>query len=103
MERRWEEALAKLEETKQQYQQRKQAEALVLTPEQKARIQQLAHDLPGLWKAPSTRAKDRKRILRLLLKDITVQKLADPKQIVLHLRWQGGATEDIPLTLPPRS
>jgi hypothetical protein len=32
-----------------------------------------------------------------------VEKLSDPKQVVLHLRWQGGACEDIPIRLPPRS
>jgi len=103
LERRWNEALAHGEQLKQEYAQRQSAENMVLTPEQKDRIRQLARDLPRLWKASTTQAKDRKRILRLLIQDITVEKLSDPKQVVLHLRWQGGACEDIPIRLPPRS
>ena len=32
-------------------------------------------------------------MLRLLIKDITTEKLG--RSAVLHIRWQGGATEDI--------
>jgi DNA invertase Pin-like site-specific DNA recombinase len=103
LERRWNEALIHLEQLKDEQAQRQSAEETVLTPEQKERIRQLAHDLPRLWKAPTTQAKDRKRILRLLIQDITVEKLSDPKQILLHLRWQGGACDDIPIRLPPAS
>ena len=103
LERRWNEALVHVEQIKEEYAQRQSAENAILTQEQKERIRQLARDLPRLWKAPTTRAQDRKRILRLMIQDITVEKLSDPKQVVLHLRWQGGACEDIPIRLPPRS
>jgi excisionase family DNA binding protein len=39
-------------------------------------------------------------MLRLLIKDITVEKSA-PKQLMLHIRWQGGACSDAPVELPP--
>ena len=103
LERRWNDALVHLEELRKESVQRRSVENPVLTAEQKDRIRQLARDLPRLWKAPTTRSQDRKRILRLLIQDITVEKLSDPKQVVLHLRWQGGVCEDIPIRLPPRS
>ncbi|MEE9204750.1 MAG: recombinase family protein [Nitrospirales bacterium] len=103
LEQRWNQALENLEKLRQEYTERQSSEALAVTPEQRARARQLAHDLPRLWRAPTTKAKDRKRILRLLIKDITVEKLPEPKQIVAHVRWQGGACEDIPLRLPPRA
>jgi hypothetical protein len=56
--------------------------------------------LPRLWRAPTTTAKDRKRILRLLLTDITLEKRPATHQAILHLRWQGGATEDLVVGLP---
>jgi hypothetical protein len=37
--------------------------------------------------AATTRAKDRKRMLRLLIKDITVEKLTDTRQLSVHIRW----------------
>jgi DNA invertase Pin-like site-specific DNA recombinase len=101
LEKRWNEALSKLEEVKEAFSQYQSQKGIVVTEEQKAELRTLARDLPKLWKAPTTKAKDRKRILRLLIKDITVEKLTIPKQVVLHVRWQGGAMEDIPVIIPP--
>jgi DNA invertase Pin-like site-specific DNA recombinase len=101
LERRWNEALSKLEDIKEALCLHQRQKGGVVTEQQKAELRALARDLPRLWKASTTRAKDRKRILRLLIKDITVEKLATPKHIVLHVRWQGGATEDICVTIPP--
>ena len=42
-----------------------------MTAEQKRRILELATDFPKLWAAPTTSARDRKRLLRLI-RDITV-------------------------------
>lgn len=102
LERRWNDSLVKLEEIKKEFTQHQGKEQITATAQQKAELMKRAQDLPRLWKASTTKTKDRKRILRLLIKDITVEKLPTPKQIVLHLRWQGGACEDIPITLPPK-
>jgi hypothetical protein len=37
---------------------------------------------------------------RMLIKDITVNRPA-PKQVLLHIRWQGGASTDATVDLPP--
>ena len=100
LEQRWNEALQRLAELKGQFEQARREHAQVATPEQKARVLALARDFPRLWHAPTTAAKDRKRMLRLLIKDITVEKRA-PKQLMLHIRWQGGACTDVPVELPP--
>ena len=102
LEKRWNDHLTKLEELKTQYQEAEKKHARVVTPEQKQQILALAKDLPRLWHAQSTKTKDRKRILRLLIKDITVEKHMEPKQAVLHIRWQGGACTDLTVKLPPR-
>ena len=75
-------------------------ETAAVTDEQKKDLLSLAKDLPSLWGSHTTRDKDRKRILRLLIKDVTLEKLPE-KKAVLHLRWQGGACEDIPVAVPP--
>jgi len=102
LESRWNDALLKLEEVKNQYAEFQKRELRATTPEQKARVLALAKDFPRLWNAPTTRAKDRKRMLRLFIKDITVEKNTDQKQVVLHIRWQGGACEDLKVDLPPK-
>ena len=63
-----------------------------MTAEQKRRILELATGFPTLWAAPTTSARDRKRLLRLLIRDITVTRGPEPKRLCLNLRWQGGAT-----------
>jgi DNA-binding transcriptional MerR regulator len=100
LERRWNAALLQLEELKKQAAEFQRQEARVATPEQKAKVLALARDLPRIWHASTTQAKDRKRMLRLLIKDITVDKPAD-KQLLVHIRWQGGACSDLKLQLPP--
>jgi DNA invertase Pin-like site-specific DNA recombinase len=100
LERRWNDALLQLEDLKKQAAQVQRQEARVATPAQKEKVLALARDLPRLWHAPTTRAKDRKRMLRLLIKDITVEK-PQPKQLLVHIRWQGGASTDHSVSLPP--
>ena len=39
-------------------------------------------------------------MLRLLIKDITVEKRRAERKAVLHVRWQGGAVEDLSTDLP---
>jgi DNA invertase Pin-like site-specific DNA recombinase len=100
LERRWNTALLQCEELRQQAAEFQRRHARVANPEQKAKVLALAKDLPQLWHAPTTQAKDRKRMLRLLIKDITVEKPA-AKQLLIHIRWQGNACTDLTLTLPP--
>ena len=100
LERRWNDALLQLEDLKKQAAEFQRQEARVATPEQKAKVLALAKDLPRVWHAPTTQAKDRKRMLRLLIKDITVEKPSTPKQLLVHFRWQGRRL-DRPLRATP--
>ena len=75
LEKRWNEALAALENTRSQYAEYQQKNILKVTAQQKDKILALATNLPDLWNAATTSAKDRKRILRLLIKDITIEKI----------------------------
>jgi hypothetical protein len=103
LEQRWNDALVKLEELKKQYTEQHIKNTVDITDKEKEKALALAKSFPLLWKSPSTRAKDKKRMLRLLIKDITVEKLSEAKKVILHIRWQGGATEDISITIPPNA
>jgi transposase len=51
-----------------------------------------------------TQARDRKRMLRLLIKDITIEKQHGARHAIMHIRWQGGACSDVHVDLPrPRA
>jgi DNA invertase Pin-like site-specific DNA recombinase len=67
-----------------------------LTNAQKARIQQLVTDLPAVLNDPTTPHRERKRITRLLITDVTVTRTTTT--LTCHIRFQGGQTHT--LTLP---
>jgi DNA invertase Pin-like site-specific DNA recombinase len=69
-----------------------------LTDAQQTRIHQLVTDLPALFNDPNTGHRERKRMARLLLTDVTVTKTADT--ITCHARLPGGQHHT--LTLPTR-
>jgi len=101
LERQWNDALARAEAVKRELAAHQSSKRIAATEEQKNGLLTLAKDLRSVWEAPTTQAKDRKRILRLLIKDIIVERLSQKKRMLLHLRWQGGACEDIPVSIPP--
>jgi Recombinase/Recombinase zinc beta ribbon domain len=100
LERRWNDAMLRLDAIRTEAAEFQNQKARVATPEQKAQILALTRNLPRLWRAPTTSSKDRKRMLRLLIRDVTVEKLSATRQAVLHIRWQGGACTDITVDLP---
>jgi DNA invertase Pin-like site-specific DNA recombinase len=100
LEKRWNEALEELQRLKDDYQNYRQQQGFELTSRQRAELLVLAEDLPRLWQAQTTSAKDRKRMLRLLIRDVTVEKRRKERKALLHIRWQGGAIEDLTVDLP---
>lgn len=103
LEKRWNDALTALAQLRIEYSEVSERESLVATDEQRAQVAAIARDFPRLWNAASTRAKDKKRLLRLVLKDITVERDAQRREAILRIRWQGGATEELRVALPPRA
>jgi DNA invertase Pin-like site-specific DNA recombinase len=101
LEQRWNIALVNLETIKAEAATFQKQKARVVTPEQKSKIMALASDLPRVWRSSTTQSKDRKRMLRLLVRDITVERPTEERQVVLHVRWLGGACSDITVKLPP--
>ncbi len=63
-------------------------------------LQHLAGDLRTLWSAPTTTDRDRKRLLRTVIADITVLPEPDRQKISIGIRWHTGATERITRSRP---
>jgi DNA invertase Pin-like site-specific DNA recombinase len=58
-----------------------------------------AADLPAIWAAKSSTDRDRKRMLRTMLADVTITpSTQDPTRIDVGLRWNSGATQSLPVT-----
>ena len=95
----WNTALRALNDAQATYDKARQQHPGQLTEEQKTRIRQLVTDLPGIWNDPGTPARERKRITRLLLTDVTVTRTRDT--ITAHIRLPAGQHHSLTLPIPP--
>ena len=96
LEARWEARLAALAEA-EQARGRHRVAAAAARPGQ---LEELAADLPALWHAPTTSNKDRKRLLRTLIADITLLPEADQAKVRIGIRWHTGATDELRVARP---
>ncbi|HKY38023.1 MAG TPA: hypothetical protein VJN18_18905 [Polyangiaceae bacterium] len=97
LEAEWNIKLRALSEAEEECTRQRDADRHTLHGDQRARLMKLASDLPTLWKDPATPNRERKRILRLLVEDVT---LVRTEQIAVHVRFRGGATESLSVPLP---
>src|SRR5205823_3911072 len=92
LEARWEGKLAALAEAEQALEAAR--DALPPVPG-RAELEKLAADLPALWHAPATSSKDRKRLLRTLIADVTVLPEPDQAKVRIGIRWHTGAIDEL--------
>jgi hypothetical protein len=97
LEAQWNEKLRLLAQAKETYDQQRRLDSAQLTEDQKTKILALAADFPRLWQESTTSDRDRKRIARLLLEDVTLRR---EQEILVQLRFRGGATQQLRLPLP---
>lgn len=97
LEAEWNQKLRAVAEAKDQSERQRQSEQTILDEEKRNRILALATDLPKLWNEPTTPDRERKRMARLLIEDVTLLKA---KQITVQVRYRGGATQTLTLPLP---
>ena len=95
----WNTALRALTQAQDACEQARKHDTGQLTAAQQARITQLATDLPAIWNDPATPARERKRIARLLLTDVTVTRTRDT--ITAHVRLPGGQHHTLTTPVPP--
>lgn len=93
----WNAKLRALADAQRSYEEESSEDAGALDAERRSQILALATDFPRLWKDPATPARERKRMARLLLEDVTLLK---DTEITTHLRFRGGATRTLTLPLP---
>jgi excisionase family DNA binding protein len=67
---------------------------------ERAEIIKLAENIPQIWGSPSSSHKDRKRIVRILIEDVTVSAEAGNPEFTIGLRYRSGHTETVVLSKP---
>jgi DNA invertase Pin-like site-specific DNA recombinase len=98
LEAEWNSKLQELEEARQAEVRDVRTDAYQVGAEERAQLERLPHQFARFWTAPSTTARDRKRVVRFLVEDVTVAKT---EQIVAQIRFKGGATCTLTVPLPP--
>ncbi len=93
----WNQKLRALAEAQEEYERQRQADGRLLDEEQRQQILSLATDFPRLWRDPAVPQRERKRMIRLLLEDVTLLRTGE---VVALVRFRGGATHSLHLPLP---
>lgn len=93
----WNMKLRALSAAQDAYEKAAEADVSVVTDAERAELIALATDFPRLWRDPRTQMKDKKRMLRLLVEDVTLSK---GDTLHVDIRFVGGATRSLDLPLP---
>ena len=96
LEAEWNERLRQLQDANDYYENHRRRESEKLQKAQQQEVLKLAKDFPRLWNNPKTPMREKKRMIRFLIEDVTMIR---EEGITLHVRFKGGATKT--LELPP--
>ena len=87
----WNENLRALNEAQETYERQRQADRAILDEKQRQEVLSLTQDFPRLWRDPKVSHRERKRMVRLLIEDVTLLK---GEQISIGICFRGGATRE---------
>ena len=93
----WNEKLRALNEAQEICEKQRQADRMVLDEKQREEVLSLARDFPRLWRDPRVSYRERKRMVRLLIEDVTLLK---GEQVSIGICFRGGATRSLTIPLP---
>lgn len=95
LETEWNQKIEALAVAQEQYERRRAEDRSLLNGDTRDRVLALATDFPALWNNPKTPNRERKRLVRLVIEDVTLIKA---EEVSVHVRFRGGATRSF--TLP---
>lgn len=93
----WNECLRQLDRLQQAHDHQQQADRTLLGDDARTRIRQLAEDFPRVWQDPRVPPLERKRMVALLIDDVTLIK---SEQVSLQVRFRGGRTTSLAIDKP---
>ena len=99
LEAEWNDKLRQHLAAQEDYEQQTAKERRLIDTHTRQQLLSLAEDFPRVWNDPSVEPRERKRIVRLLIEDVTLIKA---EVITAHVRLRGGATRTltVPVGLP---
>jgi DNA invertase Pin-like site-specific DNA recombinase len=100
LESEWNESLLVLKQAQEDYERHMKNDRLRLSDEARSHIFALVSDFPRLWRNPKVPIRERKRMMRLMIEDVTLIKASD---ITVKVRFKGGATRILNVPSPQGS
>lgn len=97
LEGEWNHKLQQLAEAQDDYEHKRQTDRRMLNESQREKLFSLPQELPVIWNDPNTPQRERKRIVGLMIEDVTLIKR---EEITAHVRFRGEATTTLRLPLP---
>src|SRR5256712_13517192 len=98
LEREWNEKLSALDQLERDYTAMRPAASSHVSEAERQGIIALVHDLPAVWHAKTTTHAERKHVMRWLIKDVILTKLAQTVRV--DVRWQTHACSTLEVPRP---
>lgn len=98
LEGEWNECLRLYRDALENYERQKKEDQQSFSGQQEGEIRKLSTDFASVWNDPRTPQRERKRMVRLLIDDVTLRK--DVRTIIMHIRFKGGRTQMMQLPAP---
>ncbi|MBU4313169.1 MAG: recombinase zinc beta ribbon domain-containing protein [Actinobacteria bacterium] len=92
LEAEWNLKIRELEKHKDEYEKKKEDDLKEVTKTTKSDIMQIANDFAKVWSSANVSFRDRKRMLRLLIEDVTVK---NDKKIIANIRFRAGTCKTL--------
>ncbi|MCE4547380.1 MULTISPECIES: recombinase family protein [unclassified Caballeronia] len=93
----WNDRLRRLDVLQQEHERQRRSDQDLLGDEARARIRALADDFAVVWNDRRIESVERKRMLRLLIDDVTLVK---SEKVSIHVRFRGGRTISLAVDKP---
>ena len=97
LESEWNQGLLRLRNAEEERDRLRQQDRILLDESVRQRVLELATDFPRLWNDPATPNREKKRMVRLLIEDVTLTRHGDHAHVGVRLR--GGATRELDVSL----
>ena len=103
LERDWELKLRELEDVRANYDTARRRHHVELTEADRARIRELARDLPTVWRSETTKPEERKAMLREVIQAISLAPVEIPERVTLvKVQFKSGTVTELRVPRPRR-
>jgi glutathione S-transferase len=95
LEAQWEEKLREQDEAEREYTRACARKKVNLSDDDRRRILELARDLPRVWRSTTTTQQQRKNLLRILVREVTLTPIDLPERKTrVQVLWESGAVTE---------